>query len=156
MKKRTIIFIILAIFVFFILFIFKVKNNKIGNNNINQDSVKDIFNMQEYEAEIEVTVISNKNENKYKIRKQYTNKEDKSIQEVLEPENLKGVKIIKQGNKITLENTQLNLNKIFEECNNISENDMDLETFIKDFKENPKEGKSEENSEQIILKYIVM
>ena len=150
MKKRTIIFIILAIFVFFILFIFKVKNNKIGNNNINQDSVKDIFNMQEYEAEIEVTVISNKNENKYKIRKQYTNKEDKSIQEVLEPENLKGVKIIKQGNKITLENTQLNLNKIFEECNNISENDMDLETFIKDFKENSKEGKLEENNEQII------
>ena len=55
MKKwlilSIVIFSILATFCFL-----GIKKNKSGNNNINQDNVKDIFNMSEYEAEIEVII----------------------------------------------------------------------------------------------------
>ena len=150
MKKKIIISISILIALFLIILCVKFSN--FGNNNINQDSVKDIFNMQEYEAEIEATITSNKNENKYKIKEQYTKSEEKATQEVLEPEDLKGVKIIKQGAKITLENTQLNLSKIFEECNGIVESDMNLLTFIKNYKENTQQSSMEEKNKEIILK----
>ena len=150
MKKKIIISISVLISLFLIILCVKFSN--FGNNNINQDSVKDIFNMQEYEAEIEATITSNKNENKYKIKEQYTKSEEKATQEVLEPEDLKGVKIIKQGAKITLENTQLNLSKIFEECNGIVESDMNLLTFIKNYKENTQQSSMEEKNKEIILK----
>ena len=149
-KKIILITFIILICIFFCFF--WVKFSISGNNNINQDDVKDIFNMQEYEAEIDVTIESNKNENKYKIKQQYTKGEDKSVQEILEPESLQGVKITKQGSKITLENTQLNLNKIFEEYTGMSENDMDLESFIEDYEQNSQKSSLEEKDKEIILK----
>ena len=151
MKKwlilSIVIFSILATFCFL-----GIKKNKSGNNNINQDNVKDIFNMKEYEAEIEVTIKSNKNENKYKIKQEY--KENKSSQEIIEPDHLKGVKITKQGNKITLQNTELNLNKIFEEYTGTAQNDMDLESFIKDFNQNAESSLVEEDGKEIRLQTI--
>lgn len=147
MRKYIIFF---GIFLLIIFFVFGIKNVFFGNNNTSQDDVKNIFKMSEYEAEIEVTVISNKNENKYKIKQQYIKNEDKSIQEIIEPNNLNGIKITKQGNNIRLENTQLNLSKIFENYNGLAQNDMDLQCFIKEFEENEKSIKKEEN-EQIIL-----
>ena len=149
MKK--IILIIIAILFCLIFFIFGIKNIKTGNNNINQDDVKDIFNMNEYEAEIEVTINSNKTENKYKIKQQYNKKENKSVQEIIEPENMKGIKITKQNNKITLENTQLNLSKIFEEYNGITQNDMDLENFLEDYNTNQKASTIEEKDGELII-----
>ncbi len=151
MKKIKAIFIILSISIVLIFCVFGIKNAKIGKNNINQDNVKDIFNMKEYEAELEVTINSNKNQNKYKIKQKYKKDEEEIIQEIVEPENLKGIKIIKQKNKITLENTELNLNKIFSEYNGIAQNDMDLDSFVKDFKENEQSSKIEEKSEEIVL-----
>ena len=135
------------ILIFIILFC--VKKSKTGNNIINQDNVKNIFNMKEYEAEIEVNIISNKNENKYKIKQKYNREADESFQEVLEPENLKGIKITRQGSTIKLENTELNLNKIFENYNITTQNDMDLDVFLKDYEANG--GSSSENDESIIL-----
>ena len=151
MKKVKIICIILAIFLILFFCLFGIKNKKSGNNIINQDNVKDIFNLKEYKSEIEVTVTSNKNENKYKIKQEYFKDENKSIQEILEPEELKGIKIIKQSNKITLENTELTLNKIFDNYNGIAQNDMDLESFVKDFTDNNEKSNSQEKGEEIIL-----
>ena len=151
MKKVKIICIILAIFLILFFCLFGIKNKKSGNNIINQDNVKDIFNLKEYNAEIEVTVTSNKNENKYKIKQEYFKDENKSIQEILEPEELKGIKIIKEPNKITLENTELTLNKIFDDYNGLVQNDMDLESFVKDFTENNEKSNSQEKGEEIIL-----
>ena len=152
--NKKVILIISIILICIIFYFLWVKFSISGNNNINQDDVKDIFNMQEYEAEIDVTIESNKNENKYKIKQQYTKSEDKRVQEILEPESLQGVKITKQGSKITLENTQLNLNKIFEEYTGISENDMDLENFIEDYAQNSQKSSLEEKDKEIILKTI--
>ena len=151
MKKVKIICIILAIFLILFFCLFGIKNKKSGNNIINQDNVKDIFNLKEYKAEIEVTVTSNKNENKYKIKQEYFKNENKSIQEIIEPEELKGIKIIKESNKITLENTDLTLNKIFDDYNGIPQNDMDLESFVKDFTQNNEKSNSQEKGEELIL-----
>ena len=151
MKKIRIICIILAFFLILFFCLFGIKNKKSGNNIINQDNVKDIFNLKEYKAEIEVTITSNKNENKYKIKQEYFKDESKYTQEILEPEELQGIKITKQSNKITLENTDLTLNKIFDDYNGIAQNDMDLESFVNDFTENNEKSNSQEKGEEIIL-----
>ena len=125
-----------------------------GNNNSSQDDVRDIFNMQGYDAEIEVTVISNKSENKYKIKQKYDKNTNESSQEIIEPESLQGITIKKENNKLILENTQLNLSKIFEEYNIMTQNDMDLEIFIKDFEENVEKSKISENDNEMVLETV--
>ena len=117
MKNKKIIFItlvvilILAILIIFLLNKTNVK--KIGNNSTSQEIVDYILNISSYEAKIEVEVKSNKNTNKYILKQQYISP-DVATQEVLEPSNISGIKIIKKGNDLKLENTSLNLSNIFE------------------------------------------
>ena len=109
MKNKKIIFItlvvilILAILIIFLLNKTNVK--KIGNNSTSQEIVDYILNISSYEAKIEVEVKSNKNTNKYILKQQYISP-DVATQEVLEPSNISGIKIIKKGNDLKLENTQ--------------------------------------------------
>ena len=62
-------------------------------------------------AKVEVEVKSNKNSNKYLIKQIHKEKNDE--QEVLEPETIKGVKIIYKDSSLTVENSNLNLEKIY-------------------------------------------
>lgn len=153
-KKKKIITICFIIFLILIVFLFcyfyMVKNSKIGNNKSSQEMVDDILNIKTYEAVIEVDIKSNKNENKYIIKQEYDG-ENKNSQEVLEPSNIKGVKITKTNGELKLENTNLNLVSIFENYEYLSENNLDLDTFISDYKENDN-SKYTENQEQIIMK----
>ena len=153
-KKKTLalVIVILVISIFFLIFLFKMaKNNKFGNNNISQEeSLKKILNMTSYEAKIEVQVKSNKNTNTYKIYQEYE-KDKKSIQEVLEPENIKGVRIEKIGEKLKLENTKLNLTTFFDKYDKININDLDLNSFILQYLED-EEKQTEEFREEIVLK----
>ena len=153
-KKKTLalVIVILVISIFFLIFLFKMaKNNKFGNNNISQEeSLKKILNMTSYEAKIEVRVKSNKNTNTYKIYQEYE-KDKKSIQEVLEPENIKGVRIEKTEEKLKLENTKLNLTTFFDRYDKININDLDLNSFILQYLED-EEKQTEEFREEIVLK----
>lgn len=153
-KKKKIITICFIVFLIIIVFLFcyfyMVKNSKIGNNKSSQEMVDDILNIKTYEALIEVDVKSNKNENKYIIKQEYDG-ENKNSQELLEPSNIKGVKITKTNGELKLENTNLNLVSIFENYKYLSENNLDLDTFISDYKENDN-SKYTENQEQIIMK----
>ncbi len=142
-----VIFLILIIFIFFK--INMAKNLKIGNNKSSQEMADDILNMKTYEAVIEVEVKSNKNQNKYVIKQKYNGKNENS-QEVLEPSNIKGVKITKINGELKLENTNLNLVSIFENYKYLSENYLDLDSFISDYKENDN-SKYKENQEEIIM-----
>lgn len=141
MKNKVgiiIVSIILIIIIFLIIFYPKVaKKIKIGNTSSSQEIVENILNITSYETEIEVEVTSNKNKNKYKIKQSYTSPEI-SYQEVLEPSNISGVKIIKEGNNLKIENTKLNLTKIYENYQYISENILDLSSFIENYKGNEK------------------
>lgn len=125
------------------------KNLKIGNNTSSQEIIEYILNISSYECKIEVEVNSNKNKNKYILKQQYISP-DISTQEVIEPSNIAGVRVIKNGDNLKIENTNLNLTTIFEKYEYISENSLDLSSFIEDYK-NSKESNFEEEKDQIIM-----
>ena len=153
MKNKKIIFItlvvilILAILIIFLLNKTNVK--KIGNNSTSQEIVDYILNISSYEAKIEVEVKSNKNTNKYILKQQYISP-DVATQEVLEPSNISGIKIIKKGNDLKLENTSLNLSNIFENYEYLADNALDLSFFIEDYKES-QNSNYEEKDNKIIM-----
>ena len=155
MKIKKIIIIILLIGIIALgLFIFfsnrETKNFKIGNNTSSQEIVDYILNINSYEAVIEVDVKSNKNENKYRIKQIY-NGNDNNSQEVLEPSNIAGVKLIKEGNNLKLENSNLNLTNILQNYEYISDNVLDLISFIDNYK-NDSNAKWEEKDDKILMK----
>ena len=146
-----IILIILSIIIFFIFFHTKMaKNLKMGNNITSQEIVNQILNISSYETKIEVEVNSNKNQNKYVIKQQFESPNVEK-QEVLEPENIAGIKILKEGNQLKLENTKLNLSTIFENYEYLSENVLDLSCFIEDYKQSSESYWEEENG-QIVMR----
>ena len=155
MKKKKIygflIFLIIVLFIISYLF-FKnnmAKNLKIGNNTNSQEIIESILNINSYEAEVEIKVESNKNQNIYLIKQNFNGK-DYNKQEVIEPSNIAGVKIIKEGKKLTLENTNLKLSSIFENYEYISDNNLDLSTFIEDYKNNSDSNFNEQEKEIIM------
>ena len=146
-----IIFIILIIGIFFMIFKSNTsKKLKIGNNTSSQEIVNYVLNISSYQTKIEVEINSNKNQNKYIIKQTYNGIED-NMQEVLEPSNIAGVKIIKNGQELKVENTKLNLTSIFENYQYMSDNALDLSSFIEDYKKDSNAEWKEEN-EKIIMK----
>lgn len=156
MKKKNLLILfifvfIIGIIVFFIFFHGNTaKNLKIGNNTSSQEIVDFILNMSSYETKIEVEVDSNKNKNQYILKQQYQ-EPDISTQEVLEPSNIAGVKIIKNGKQLKIENTNLSLSSIFENYEYMSDNALDLSCFIKDYKADEKASWKEENNQIIMM-----
>lgn len=153
-KKILILAIILVIIIMIVIFIF-FKNNtaksfKIGNNTSSQEIVDHILNIKSYETVVDVETKSNKNENKYVIKQSY-NGEDENLQEILEPSNIEGVKIVRSGKTLKLENTNLKLTSIFENYDYLSQNCLDLSSFIDEYK-NDANSKWEEKNGEIIMK----
>ena len=156
-KKKIIkisIFIILALMIL-IIFILVNKKNKIGNNINGQEMESNILNTNYYELIADIEIKSNKNQNKYVIKQKYQkNEKENNIeteQEVLEPSNIAGVKIIKQNNKLIIENTNLDLKSIYENYNYISDNNLDLITFIEEYK-NDSNKICKTEKEELIMK----
>lgn len=115
-----------------------------------QEIVDYILNVSNYKSNVTIQVNSNKNTNKY-ILKQEFNLESGSIQEVIEPANIAGVKIIRKEGNLKIENTNLNLSTIFENYQGLEENSLDLSTFIDNYKKYDK-STFEENEKEIIMK----
>ena len=150
-KKLLIILAIISVVIIFVIFIPKMsKTEKIGKNSTSQEIVDYILNINSYEAEIEVKTNSNKNSNKYILKQQYI-KDKTSTQEVIEPSNIAGVRIVKNGNSLKLENTALNLNTIIDNYEYLSDNCLDLSCFITDYSQNA-DSSFEEKDGQIIMK----
>ena len=153
-KKKIFIFLVILIIIAVILVtIFSKKmskTQKIGKNSSSQDIVNYILDISSYEATIEVEVKSNKNSNKYILKQQYI-KDKEETQEVLEPSNIQGVKIIKKDNTLKLENTNLNLTTILDKYDYLADNCLDLNTFIEEYKSNSSSN-FEEKDDDIIMK----
>ena len=151
-NKKIFFIIILILLIIFGLFIYKkvIKKSKIGNNMNSQEIVDYILNVKKYKANVSIQVNSNKNKNKYILNQEF-NDENESIQEVIEPANIAGVKIVKKDGNLKLENSGLNLSTIFENYQGIEENYLDLNTFISDYK-NYEKSNFEENEKEIIMK----
>ena len=153
MKAKKIFYIVsifIIIIIFFIIFFSKNMANifKTGNNNTSQTIVNDILNIKSYEIMAEIEIKSNKNENKYIIKQKYISPEY-NYQEVIEPENIKGVIIERDGNNLKIQNTNLNLTTMFNNYEYLSENVLDLSSFIQECKN--EEYKQKENSNEITL-----
>ena len=159
-KQKIIIITIIAIaIVIFVSIFFKINYKKIntGNNILNKtlDEVQEyICNINSYEAIMEVTINSNKNTNKYKIKQ--THDENEDIQEILEPENMKGIKFIYKDNTLQIINTNLNLTKIYNNYPYIESNNLWLNDFLEEYKQADNENKeATENDEEVVLKLEV-
>ena len=150
-KKLFCFFMIILILIIGII-IYKnvIKNSKIGNNMSSQEIVDYILNINSYKTKITVQVNSNKNKNKYILNQEY-NTENGYVQEVIEPLNIAGVKIIRKDGNLKIENTSLNLSTIFENYQGLEENGLDLYTFIDNYK-NCDKANFEENNTEIIMK----
>ena len=159
-KQKIIIITIIAIaIVIFVSIFFKINYKKIntGNNILNKtlDEVQEyICNINYYEATMEVTINSNKNTNKYKIKQ--THDENEDTQEILEPENVKGIKFIYKDNTLQIINTNLNLTKIYNNYPYIESNNLWLNDFLEEYKQADNENKeATENDEEVVLKLEV-
>lgn len=154
-KKKGCVLIVSAFFILAIVcIIFFSKNNyktlKNGNNINNQtrDKVYDnILNISSYKATLEVTINSNKNSNKYILKQSHNLNED--TQEVLEPESIRGVKTTYNNGTLKIQSDNLNITKVYNDYKNIENNDLWLNSFIKEYK-TAKEKNVEENEEKII------
>ena len=156
-KKLKLLSLILFIIIIFIFLLFFIKNNyknfKTGNNMSNKN-IKEIeeyiLNISSYEAEVTVQIESNKNTNKYVISQKYV-APNISKQIVKEPNNIAGLEIIYDGNNLKINNTRLNLSKIYENYEYIASNILCLESFIKNYINNEEESNIyEENNEYVL------
>lgn len=151
-NKKILLIIIIIILILLILTFFYLNTYKKSKtvNNIDKSNIKEyILNISSYQANITVTVNSNKNTNKYILKQQY-NKDKVYKQEVIEPENIKGLKTIYDGKNLKIENTKLNLSHIYEDYQFISDNALDLYTFLQNYK-NSENQEYEEKDNEIIM-----
>lgn len=155
--KKKVIYITLLIIIMLIISFFVIKNNykniKLGNNIIvqNPDSiVNNILNIKSYEANVTVKVISNKNENTYELE-QKNIKEKEYLQIVRKPPEIEGMEIIFRNNKLEIKNSKLNLTKIYEEYQYVTENELDLMSFVKECSNLENEKKIINEEEQVII-----
>lgn len=109
-----------------------------------------ILNINSYETEAEITVNSNKNQNTYKVNQKFMRENNLYRQEIIEPENIKGIVFSYDGTNLIVKNTTLNLSKIYEKYNYIGSNDLSLIQFINDYKES-EEKTAKEKDGTIIL-----
>ena len=140
-KKIILICAILLILLILIFAIFKIsnyKNTKLGHN-ISDKTLEEIenyiLNISYYDAEIEVSVESNKNTNKYIIKQKYCSPNIAS-QEVIEPKNIEGMIIKYDGSNLQISNSKLNLNTIYENYTYVADNILWLSDFIENYKKN--------------------
>lgn len=156
MKNKKIIFIIAIIFIIIgITIYFFSKNNykttEFGNTTIKsaEDIKEYILNLESYNAQISVEISSNKNQNQYKMRQIYKAPSLGRL-EILEPQAAKGVITTYDGNNLKIENTELNLSKIYENYPYVTENVLWLSDFINNYKNNPNATIKEEENEIIM------
>lgn len=134
--------------------VYKIQN--LGNNITSKSTdsiVKNILNMQSYEADVEIKIISNKNENTYKMKQQ--NIENQKYKQILQsPAKIEGTEIIYDNNTLEIKNTKLNLSKIYGGYKYLSENSLFLNTFVNEYKVG-NEVKEIDKDNEIILELII-
>lgn len=136
MKNKKIVFIFATICILIFLFIYYIFGILGNNKNRSQEEIvesllKEICN---YEANITVEVFSNKNENVYEIYQQV--KDDKSKYVVRSPEEIENLTIENEEGKLKISNSKLKMEKVYQDYEEIFNNNLFLNTFSKDCREN--------------------
>lgn len=148
MKKKYLIAFFIFVVICVIIFLqFTYKLSKSGNT-INKSDNNDILNIKSYEAVIEVEISSNKNINKYVIKQKYS-EPNIMKQEIIEPENIRGMTTIFDGTNLILENQSLGLKTLYEDYNYIGGNSLSLIKFIEEYKSTQTQELEETEEEKI-------
>lgn len=151
--KRILPVLIMLIIIIAIIFIFFQNNYNPENLGNTMSKIKNLENyilqINSYEAVAEITITSNKTKNQYKVRQTYLENGNYE-QEVIEPETIAGTIIQYNGEKLTLQNTKLNVSKIYENYQYIASNQLGLQYFIQDYKESQDASFHEEETEAIL------
>ena len=155
MKRKYLIFLILIFFIIFLIFYYKNFLN--GNNTFkksNEEIIENILNEDlSYKSEAQVTIYSNKNENTYIINQEETKEYSKL--EVVSKGDISGLILEYKENKMILKNTELNLEKIFDNYKELSGNYLFLKTFVKEYLES-ENCQILEDEENIIIKISLL
>ena len=137
--------------------IFYYKNFLNGNNTFkksNEEIIENILNENlSYKSEVQVTIYSNKNENTYIINQEETKEYSKL--EVVSKGDISGLILEYKENKMILKNTELNLEKIFDNYKELSGNYLFLKTFVKEYLES-ENCQVLEDEENIIIKISLL
>lgn len=142
-KKKVFIFVLICIIIFSIFYyIFCILGN---NKNRNQNEIVDniLKKLENYEADVTVSVMTNKNETIYNMKQIYNKNESKTI--INSPENIKGMVIENTNNTLKITNPIINMEKVYEDYDFILNNDLFLNVFINDYKNNSSEIHEQEN-----------
>ncbi|MBR1802509.1 MAG: hypothetical protein IJ777_00810 [Clostridia bacterium] len=107
--------------------------NNIGNKSI-QEIEEYILNISSYEATIDVTIQSNKNETKYQLKQNFSAPNIEK-QVVLQPSNIAGLETIYDGNHLTINNTKLNASTVYKNYPYVMNNYLWLNSFIQEYQE---------------------
>lgn len=136
MKNKKIVFIFAIICMLILLFIYYIFSILGNNKNRSREEVveKLLKDFCSYEANITVEVFSNKNKNIYEMYQLVENNKSKLTIKV--PEEIEGLTIINEDNKLKIENAKLNVEKIYQDYETILNNNLFLNTFSKEVFEN--------------------
>lgn len=135
MKKKYIIFFVIILLIIFVICYYNTL--KFGNNIIEKDENKIVDyvlnNIINYEAEIEVIIESNKTTNTYKMKQKVL--DNCCSLEVTSTGKINGLKIESIDDNLKIQNTELKVDKIYENYKPLINNTLFLNTFINKFKE---------------------
>lgn len=149
-KKIYIIAFCMISSICLILFVFFAYKKSNHGNNISKSDDNNILNISSYDATVEIEVYSNKNTNKYVLKQQYF-APNIFKQEVLEPENIKGLTTTFDGTNLTIQNKSLSLQTLYEDYNVAQGNSLSLISFIEEYKDN-EYAEITETDDEIIIK----
>ena len=134
------IVVFLFVFVIFLLVILLLKNRKLSKY-LKENNIKEELNDTHEDTPL---ILSEAKEEPKEIVKELPK------QEIIEPNNINGVRITKENDNLRIENTDLNLNIILEKYAYLSDNILDLDSFIENYKNNNESKFSEKNDELIL------
>lgn len=131
--KKLIFFVIILL----LILVFLYYNTSIFGNNIiikdeNKIASAVLSSFYNYEAEIEVTVKSNKTVNIYEMKQKVDG--NYSSFEVTSTGRINGLKVEFENSTLKVTNTDLKLNRIYDNYNGIMKNSLFLNNFADEFK----------------------
>ena len=150
-KMKKIVFFVIIFGLVFVILYYKnfLFGNNISKNRLEDKVEKFLKNTNYYSADLNVTVKSNKTENNYTIHQEINN--DYSVQEIIDGENVTGVKIEKNGNNLKILNSKLNLEKIYENYQDLLNNALFLDSFASDYSNDNNNVEYYEKDDEIII-----
>ena len=126
---------------------FFIPGNTKSIENVN-DLNEYLSKINDYSVEAKVTVNSNKNSNSYNLKQSRI--EGKCVQEISDINNSMKVIIENTKGKVIVKNTELSLENVFNNYDDVVKNSMGLDAFIEDYESDDKKEILEKDGYYII------